>query len=334
MCSVNDDIELNKQSLKAPQLLVEDTTSEKLEEIMARNDEYAFSVTAEGKTILQNLCGCYGEKDKRLAQDSIYLRAFSGDHIRTDRLSRDGVKLEEPCLVCHWMMQPSIFRTLLRTRELIEDGLLPRFLLCVSSDQIPEYNPDNSGLNQETTNKWAKLCNEILTTYYQATAFFTIDFPRDVLMKFVHFKNAAIRHMNNGLTDVQSFVARWAELSFRIALVLHLAKYSSQSHKHQLDLATAEAAIEIMQYYAVIQQNLLFPKSEDDSFYKAKRLADYLIQRCDGTSTVREVSRSRSMKSSEIETLAEKFPRILRIEDLPTVKGGTPKRMISTPKLL
>jgi hypothetical protein len=327
MRQINENIKLNKSKLFSPQFLVADTTSEALARILSVNNEYALSLTAEGKLIVQNLCGRYNDKGE--TDEALYLKAFSGDFYRSDRISRDPVVLKEPTLACLWMLQISILRRILKKKELTEGGLLPRFLLCVCSDPIPLIDVDAPGPDPAIELRWNNLCAEVLRDYYATKVVRTISVPPEVSRTYLDFQNTAIDRMNNGLVDVQSFVARWCEIAFRIAVILHVAQHGAKAHTSTLSQETARSSIEIIQYYGAVQMQLLAPKTEDEQFARARRLYQILAEQHNGSATVRTMQRNHDFKAAEIETLAAKYPHLLKLEDIPTNASGSPKRIVS-----
>jgi hypothetical protein len=330
MRSINEDIKLNQDKLIPPQLLIEDETTENLTRVLAANDEYAFSVTSEGKVIYQNLCGKYNEKGE--TEESLYLKAFSGDYCQVGRISRNRVTLNEPYMACLWLMQISVLQRILRKKQLLEEGLLPRFLFCICTDPIPEIDPDAFGPNSNIISAWETLSSSVLNQYYRSSAIFEVSIPRKIYYAFTDFGNECINRMNNGLEDVQSFVARWLEISFRIALVLHVAEHGPKAHTVSLSEVTAANALELIQYYAQVQMQLLTPRSEDAQFKRAQYLYAMLLQRHNGSQTSRVIIRNHGFKAKELDSLAAKFPHLFKIEGIPTTAGGTSKRIVSALK--
>jgi hypothetical protein len=294
---------------------------------MSVNDEYAFSVTSEGKLVLQNLLGKYNAQKGEI-DEALYLKAFSGDFWRSNRITRDSVVLNEPYMSCLWFVQIKLMQRLIAKKELIEGGLLPRFLFCVCVDPIPKIDPELGPPNPELIDWWAKLCTALLRTYYSGESIFRIQMDHKVYVRFVEFANAAIDRMNNGMEDVQSFVARWCEIAYRISLVLHIALYGAKAHTVQLSLKTAENAMELIKYYAEVQMNLLAP-SEDEHFDRARKLYQILIERYKGAETLRTLMQNHKYKEKELTDYAAKYKHMFKIEEIPTTARGTPKRMMS-----
>jgi hypothetical protein len=86
-----------KEELQPPRIIAEDVTQEALGELLARNDEQLFSLSADAGKNLQNLEGRYN-KDKDKTDDDVYVKAYTGDSYKVDRINREPVLLENPCL--------------------------------------------------------------------------------------------------------------------------------------------------------------------------------------------------------------------------------------------
>ena len=94
-----------QEELQEPRMIVEDVTQEALGVLLARNSEQLFSLSADAGKTLQNLEGRY-MKEKGKSDDEIYIKAYTGDRCVVDRIGRDPVILENPCLSLFWLMQP------------------------------------------------------------------------------------------------------------------------------------------------------------------------------------------------------------------------------------
>jgi hypothetical protein len=220
-------------------------------------------------------------------------------------------------------------RRMISTKQFTEGGLMPRFLLSVSSDPIPFIEPDAPAPDSEVQARWSKLCTDLLRQYRLSNADYRASMMPDALTEYVNFANSLIACMNDGMVDVQSYVARWCEISFRVALILHMAKHGDKAHDVKINLQTAKDAKEIIQYYASVQMQLLAPKTEDDQFARATKLYRTLMERYGGSAATRTIERSRGYSAEEIKKLAAKFPNLLKLDEIPTVSAGTPKKILS-----
>jgi hypothetical protein len=71
-----------------------------------------------------------------------------------------------------------------------------------------------------------------------------------------HF-NGIVERRRADLRDVTTFAARWNEQAWRIAVCLHAGLNGRQAHEGRLELATAQAAIELAEWFAGQQLEIL-----------------------------------------------------------------------------
>ena len=112
--------ELQKR-LDPPTLSCEDVTTEKLADLLSKNDEQLASLSPDALSIVNILLGRYNKLDR--TDEGLYLKAYSGDPCVIHRMSRDPISLESPCLTALWLTQPDKLQSLLDERSLNEGGL-------------------------------------------------------------------------------------------------------------------------------------------------------------------------------------------------------------------
>ena len=95
--------QLNGKLKLLPQLLIDDTTVEAAAVALAQNNEQIFSFSSDAGKAIQNLEGRYA-KQGSLIEDNIYLKAHSGDYIVVNRISRDSIVLQSPCMTLLWFL--------------------------------------------------------------------------------------------------------------------------------------------------------------------------------------------------------------------------------------
>jgi len=141
-----------------------------------------------------------------------------------------------------------------------------------------------------------------------------------------HDYNRLVDRRNMDLSDVQSYVARWNENAWRIALVLHAAEHGRQAHEVELSEETARRALTIMEWFAQEQLDILAANREEEYRVKVERVRE-LVQRS-GHATARDVQRARIVATA---TEAEALLLQMRedgdlADELVTPEGGG-KRM-------
>lgn len=110
-------------------LMADDASSEKLAVLMQNNGGAVASVSTDGRKIIHIAGGLYSGNGA--ADLDVWLKGFSGDPIRVDRVTRDSVTLARPCLSAFVAVQRDILDNLGASREFRMSGFLHRWLIIV-----------------------------------------------------------------------------------------------------------------------------------------------------------------------------------------------------------
>src|SRR5262249_24168478 len=152
-----------ERRLDMPTLICEDITSEKLADLLSKNDEQLASLSSDALSIVNILLGRYNKLDR--TDESLYLKAFSGDPCVVHRMSRDPIFLKSPCLAALWLTQPDKLQSLLDERSLNEGGLIPRILACHTNCGPREIGKNPPSISISVEKAYAGLIFSLLTTY-------------------------------------------------------------------------------------------------------------------------------------------------------------------------
>ena len=131
------------QEEKPLHLYVDDITTEKLASVMSANKGRAALVSSEGG-IFDTLAGIY----TKTVNIDVFLKGYSGDTIRVDRIGRESESIMNPQLTVLLMTQPKVISDVLGNATFRGRGLTARFLYCFpkstvgrrkfQSDPVPE----------------------------------------------------------------------------------------------------------------------------------------------------------------------------------------------------
>jgi DNA primase (bacterial type) len=116
-------------------LLVDDTTPEKLTDIMAQQNGCISIFSAEGG-VFEMIAGRY---DKNLNLD-IYLKGHAGDTISVDRIGRKSNRISNPRLSMLLTVQPQILSGLMNNSTFRGRGLCGRFLYAICNSKVGKRN--------------------------------------------------------------------------------------------------------------------------------------------------------------------------------------------------
>ena len=259
---IRDELQKKKKALadvnaklNAPRLCCEDVTSEKLAVMLAQNCEQLASLSPDAGSIVNNLLGRYSKLDR--TDESIYLKAFSGDNCRVDRQGREPVLLQRPCLAALWLVQPDKIETLLGKSELTDGGMIPRLLVC-HTRAMPQLIMDGvEGIPAATADAWAALVKALVQTFRMAGEPFTIE-PTPEAMKLLNdHHNRIVERRLDELRDVTTYAARWNEQAWRIAACLHAGLNGADAGGRMLSAGTAASAIALADWFAGEQLRIL-----------------------------------------------------------------------------
>jgi hypothetical protein len=124
-------VELEQELARIPvpepfEFVCDDVTPEALARVLARGNETAALITAEGLGFFQQVSGRYSRGTPNLG---LVLGAWGGESFRERRVGRQGVELRSPCLTVAIALQPEALRAALQQEDLLRGGgLLARFL--------------------------------------------------------------------------------------------------------------------------------------------------------------------------------------------------------------
>lgn len=254
-----------EKDLTPPRRMVSDITTEALAQYLEQNNETGFSATAEARGMESLLTGRYS-KDKNLDID-IYLKGYSGDPVRVDRVMRGRTSLEEPCLAILWLMQPDAGNRLLGNRRMHVAGLWPRTLFCDSHAEPQKINlAEAQNLNSPWITRYNELVRVLLESYRESPpdARKVVKLSPEARSIYVNYHDEVIERLKGELSDLGPHAARFAENLLRVALVSHAAKCVPGStldggpapapHETELSDETMNEALRIMLWF----ENQLF----------------------------------------------------------------------------
>jgi len=111
-----------------PRLLVDDCTPEKLSDILAEQGGRIALLTSEGGPF-DMMAGRYSKPG--MGNFEVYLKGYSGEDVRVDRVSRPPVFVREATITIGITAQPDVLRDLASGPGFDGRGLLARFLYSV-----------------------------------------------------------------------------------------------------------------------------------------------------------------------------------------------------------
>lgn len=329
---LREELQAKKKALAAveakfspPRISCEDVTSEKLAEMLAKNQEQLASLSSDAGNIVNILLGRYNKLDR--TDEGLYLKAFSGDNCRVDRKGGTAILLKRPSLSALWFVQPDKITTLLAERSLTDGGMIPRMLLCDTKAEPRPIGDDVTGVPPETEIAWGKLIKSLLKTYRRASEPNVVDSTPEAYEAMRQHHNSIVDRRCSDLRDIGSFAARWNEQAWRIAVCLHAGLHGQEAGERQLDCDIAQRAIRLANWFAREQLRILDGGRQAAKQARRDEILKLLVNKPSGI-TARDVARARiAPTTDEARALLASMEDELIVRDSMPEGGGKTSRI-------
>jgi hypothetical protein len=256
-----------------PRLYVENVTSEKLAHLLSNQpNECLASLSSDAADCIEILAGRY--QNKETTDEGIYLKGFSGDPCRVDRVNGRAVNLKSPHLTVCWLTQPDKLQQLFSVRRFTDGGLMPRFLAfhtgCQPQERLKNIEAIPSGVELE----YEKLIRSLAEKFLSSDTTDITSLSKEAQETYRNYYNQIVRKRCHGgeLSDVNSYAARWEENALRLGLVLHAAEHGKIAASKMITNQTAEQSIELIHWFSKQQLLLLETNREDEVQAKEEKV--------------------------------------------------------------
>jgi hypothetical protein len=299
-----------------------DVTSQALGSLLADHNEQISVISAEGGLVLHKLLGI------NIADDQLLCAGFSGDSHAVDRISRDPITLQSPCINLFLAVQPDILYRAFASERLRLGGFLAR---CISVDSELEVQFEDSAkpieINAAITEAWATHVRGLFDTFRMSSAPYVLPVESGVYEASREFYNRIVGLVRGGLSDVASFPVRWNEQAWRVALNLHAGQFGTESVEHVLSVKTFESAVRIVQFFAGEQMKIL-RKSRTEELDKDLSRVRRLITQNGAPITLRDMDRRHGFSELRIRNLVKRFPSVIELHEIKHPEGGRPSWIV------
>jgi hypothetical protein len=325
---IREELERKKtieDAMVPPRILAENVTTEKLAHLLWKNREQICVFSADCGDVVANLLGRYSEGTE---DESLLLKAFSGDPIRVDRMGRESIALKSPCLALCLIGTQPVMRKLWANDQFRTGGLLPR-LLPVFSESLPvEDDGSTRAIDPQAKADWEHLVRELHSAYHESEEIQLIEVTPEAGEVFRNARNEFVRLCRTGgMPDLfASFQARESEQAIRIAAILHAIEHGAQAHTYQMTEATALAGVEMARWFIEQHRDALHDALRADDAEAAAKLTAKLKAR-GGSATMRDLKRLH-MNEGEVLRMVERYPaKFELVEDDKTGAGRKTARV-------
>lgn len=312
--------------LQPPALSVEDITVEALAVNLAAQNECLSSLSADAGEIVNNLLGRYNKLDR--TDDGLYVKAWTGDRFKQHRVGRPPVVLKRPCLSGLWLTQPDKVETILSERALTEGGAIPRLLLCHTNCEPRPIVEGVAGIPEATAQAYSALVRGLVEAFRFASETTTVEVSAEAMKALNdHFNQIVARWHSGELHDVTSYAVRWTEQAWRIAVCLHAGRHGTEAGERKLSLETANAAIEIADWFSFRQLEILAAGRQAAREAKRIKVLELLGMRPKGISA-RDVQRELHLaRADEARSILDGMERDGLLKTMQVDTGGRPQHL-------
>ena len=135
----------------------DDVTTEKLVSMIAENGGRAAIFSPEGG-IFDLLKGMY----TRYVNIDVFLKGYSGDPIRVDRIGRESKVIYDPVLTVMLMAQPSVLAGVMENGNFRGRGLTARFLYCIPESNVGKRKYRSEPIPQDAWRRYERCIRNVL----------------------------------------------------------------------------------------------------------------------------------------------------------------------------
>lgn len=137
-------------------LYVDDITTEKLSSALSENGRTAI-LSSEGG-IFDLLAGLYSKN----VNIDVFLKAYSGDTIRVDRIGRPSESIKDPALTILLTVQPNVISGMMSNRTFRGRGLTARFLYCMPRSLVGKRRFNTTPISCEAKQRYREIIEDML----------------------------------------------------------------------------------------------------------------------------------------------------------------------------
>ena len=258
----NTENELKKiPDIKKVQYLADDSTNEALIKLLAENNGRMTVVSAEGG-IFGNMQGRYNTQK---ANYDVWLKAYSGDMIRVNRIGREHDTIYQPALSAIIAAQPVVLEEVLKNAAMTERGLLARFLVARPKSKVGARIFDTRDIDSKVQEEYSNLIQSLLRVTPEKVKTLTLSEEARMLIGDFYTENE--KYMKTDGTDMRDWANKLVGQILRISGLLHMAEYGVENM--EISKNTVNKAINIGQYFLSQAQYNFAALSEESELNKA-----------------------------------------------------------------
>lgn len=275
-----DDL-VNNPAVIPFRLTIDDATPEAIVDKLATHDERLAVLSTEGG-LFDIIAGRYSDKGANL---DVYLKSWSADPIRVDRIGRGSTMLTQPILTIGLTVQPAVIEAIGKNPEMVGKGLSARFMYSVPPSNVGQRNMRHSiTANNDAKTAYERNMRAFIERELDSVGDIHLDHDAaDIL----HDYRQALENQR-GPGGALEIISEWtAKLESSIARVAAL--FALADGRDRVDVATITRAVSVGDYWLSHMRAVLDLWGADDVTNKARKIIDWCRQRDLEEFTVRDL---------------------------------------------
>ncbi len=237
-----------------PRLFVDDVSSEKLAETIARFGGRITLASPEGHGFFARAGGLYSRGDGPL---DVFLKAHSGESIQVDRIGRSSLNIARPALTLCLCLQPAVLRGLAKNKPFRGTGLLARFLIAVPDPRVGTRTHETTPVPKMVRSAYEHRMKALLDLRAPSAGeeLPIVMFNAEAslaLRSFMKQLEPRLQPITGDLAGIADWAGKLAGQTARVATLIHCADHALDvgqlPQDIELALATMQKAITIARF--------------------------------------------------------------------------------------
>lgn len=300
-------------------LLVDDTTPEKLVDMMELQGGCITVASAEGG-VFDSIAGRYD----RAANFDIYLKGHSGDPISVDRIGRKSNHIAKPRLTMMLTIQPSVLHGLMDNATFRGRGLCGRFLYAVCKSKVGRRKVSPDPISSGTREDYRQFVRRILADQGSGTVHLSA--AADAIRK--DYQAYIEKKLGGEWEHMRDWAGKLVGAMARIAALLHLSSFPVDVPVSAETMAAATGIAEFLGAHAEAAYQAM---GADESMEGAKYLWQRISDKGDPEISKRDLYNACKGKFKRVEQMDPALHTLIemgyvRVVDVST--GGRPTQKI------
>ena len=310
--------ELEAEAAREKTLLVGDATSEALGRALHDNDEVLFGYSSEAGAAVSVALGKYSKQGQ--SDYDLLLSGYSGDSVRSNRITRGSVELEQPCLSLLWLVQGCVMQRILGDPEASNRGLTARPLIFDTGSR--REKDDRSTASFELEGGWNTLLSVVLDRRFKREVLTEIVCSPEAREVFAKFHDEGVELERGPFADLNGELSRQRENAIKVAGLFAMVEPSTT-----ISAALAERAVSVVRWCGYNYLGMLQSGRRERQREELERVQD-VLQRHGGQINLGKLDGDHGINRARLNSIMAANPGELEVVQLTTGKAGRPGEVL------